>query len=663
MDISILAVGTNVKRSDNSKLSSIQVDGELLPGFSPSVNSYTFTVGEATEKISLKPVASHAGAAVFVNGKRVPAGSSYEWIGLDAGVNSIIITVIAENGYTTTEYKLDAVREGAGSAELSALSVTMDETELINGFASDVFAYAVSVPHGTEAITLKATTASTRATMTLNGETINSAADVQVALTEEQTTATITVTALDGITTKTYEVTITVLPPLSDDAMLHSLTIADMEFLPEFSDEVTEYTVTVKNKIDEVTIKASCNVKAMMYVNDEFVTSEDVKVALSVGENIVTIKVVAENGTEKIYTLTITHEEPVMEDGKLRIEAETGVLTNCVVYSEFKKASGGLCVGKFDYYNSTITLSFDVPEAGTYKVTIGYTAGYGDSTGLISVNGGSEREVIYPGTGEWNNFSETSVNVYLNQGTNTLRIRKANGYCAPDYLVMEKNSAGVPQYYEAENATLNNCVVYQDFNFASNGLCAGQIDYLDSYVEFKVYVAAEGNYRMGIRYSTGFDSNPVMLVGVNGGAGVPVTLPLMGKWDDWFTIYKTVTLEKGNNVIRIQKGEGYAAIDYISLAWTSADADADEEAAIDMPTLGTPFTDSVSPFKEGPKIEQTPSATQPQQPPQEQPSAGTEGTNSRISIIMLVICGICVVGTGALYVVAFTQNKKRRHGA
>ena len=365
-----------------------------------------------------------------------------------------------------------------------------------------------------------------------------------------------------------------------------------------------------------------------------------------------------ESAFPALESLLLTDEEiaePEFENGKLKLELESAKLNNCVVYGDFKDASGGFCIGKMDFEDSTAELTFDVPEAGRYKVTVVYTAGYGDASGLVRVGQGNEREIVYKTTGEWNVFADTSFVEDLAQGTNTIRFRKSNGYASLDYVVIEKvaSSVSIPQHYEAEDATLNNCEAYKDFKYASNGLCAGKIDYNDSYVEFKVNVATKGSYRMGIRYSTGYDSTPTMLIGVNGGEGVSQQLPRMGAWDEWFTIYTTVELEAGENIIRIQRGSGYAAIDYITLLLEGVDSGM-EEIEIQLPTVGDPFADSASPTV---PAETTPPATQPQKP--NQTPSEVEPDSTWFRVLMVVACGLCVVGTVALYVVAFARNKKR----
>lgn len=90
----------------------------------------------------------------------------------------------------------------------------------------------------------------------------------------------------------------------SDNAFLKSLTIEGQELMPEFNKETTAYTMQVTSEITELNIKAE---------------AEDEKASVSIqgnkdlkdGENKATISVSAEDGTIKIYEITITKSEKI----------------------------------------------------------------------------------------------------------------------------------------------------------------------------------------------------------------------------------------------------------------------------------------------------------------------------------------------------------------
>ena len=88
----------------------------------------------------------------------------------------------------------------------------------------------------------------------------------------------------------------------SDNAYLKSLTIEGQELTPVFNKETTSYTMQIESDITELNIKAE---------------AEDEKASVSIqgnkdlkeGENKITVSVSAEDGTIKIYEITVTKNE------------------------------------------------------------------------------------------------------------------------------------------------------------------------------------------------------------------------------------------------------------------------------------------------------------------------------------------------------------------
>jgi len=95
----------------------------------------------------------------------------------------------------------------------------------------------------------------------------------------------------------------------SKDASLASLTVSPGKLEPEFSADVTEYTATVSESVDKITVSAPANdSKASVAIkgND----------GLQMGENTVVCEVTAEDGeTKKTYTITVTKVEGEVPGG------------------------------------------------------------------------------------------------------------------------------------------------------------------------------------------------------------------------------------------------------------------------------------------------------------------------------------------------------------
>ena len=96
----------------------------------------------------------------------------------------------------------------------------------------------------------------------------------------------------------------------STDAMLSSLTLSDVTLV--FASSTTGYAASVANDVDETTVTPTTNDAGATYVVKlDGVADDDSVVPLSVGSNVITIEVTAEDGnTAKTYTITVTRAAP-----------------------------------------------------------------------------------------------------------------------------------------------------------------------------------------------------------------------------------------------------------------------------------------------------------------------------------------------------------------
>lgn len=100
---------------------------------------------------------------------------------------------------------------------------------------------------------------------------------------------------------------------LSDDNSLSSLSLSEGELTPGLQAGRTKYTAVVSNEVTEVQVTAKpSNAKAQ-------IVSISGNTGLSEGENVISIVVKAENGTEATYKITLTRESVATaeEDGNL----------------------------------------------------------------------------------------------------------------------------------------------------------------------------------------------------------------------------------------------------------------------------------------------------------------------------------------------------------
>lgn len=161
-------------------------------------------------------------------------------------------------------------------------------------FASGTTSYTINLTDDVSSIKFNATPTDSKATVSGTTCSLNSSSTV----------CKVVVKAEDG-TTQTYSVTVnkknTQEETKSSDATLKSLDVSGYTLSPKFSKNTTTYSMTVKNNI------ASLKVDAVP-------TDSKAKVTITgnsnwkVGVNPIKIKVTAEDGTTKVYTVNVTRK-------------------------------------------------------------------------------------------------------------------------------------------------------------------------------------------------------------------------------------------------------------------------------------------------------------------------------------------------------------------
>jgi hypothetical protein len=144
-------------------------------------------------------------------------------------------------------------------------------------------------------------------------------------------TINVVVTAVDGITTRTYTVTVTrenpqntVTPSLSSNANMKQISLdIGVQLDDEFSSDTLSHTLNVDHSVQQVRITPTlANDKATVVLQMNGVTyvakngSESSELPLVVGSNVIEIIITAENGAIKRYTLTIVRDEEIAMNNK-----------------------------------------------------------------------------------------------------------------------------------------------------------------------------------------------------------------------------------------------------------------------------------------------------------------------------------------------------------
>ena len=308
--------------SGDATLDSLALSGVTL-AFDPAVTGYTAEVANSVTETTVTPAVNHVGAtyAVQLDGQVDADGT----VGLAVGENVVAIVVTAEDGKTVRTYTVTVTRAAptlSGDATLRSLALS----GVTLAFDPATTGYAAKVANDMERTTVTATTSDANATyaVQLDGQVD---ADGAVALTVGDNAVSVVVTAEDGETARTYTVTVTrAAPPLSGDAALRSLALSGVTLA--FDPATTGYTASVANDVTETAVTPTANDGGATYaIKLDGVADADGVIPLSVGENVVTIEVTAEDGeTTRTYTVTVTRAAPPLStDAALRSLALSGV--------------------------------------------------------------------------------------------------------------------------------------------------------------------------------------------------------------------------------------------------------------------------------------------------------------------------------------------------
>ncbi len=296
-------------KSGNDNLSSFKPgSGSLSPVFSPAVTSYTESVANSVQSITFTPTTTVNTATVKVNGITVASGTASSPISLAVGPNTITGVVTAQNGTSIKTYTVTVTRAASINANLASMGSSV--TPLSPSFTPGTTSYNLNVSNAVASMTVKPVTGDPNATIKVNGTLLASGTvSAPIALAEGTTTAVnVVVTAQDGITTKTYTITVTRAP--SANAGLANIALSSGTLSPVFATATLAYTASVSNATASITVTpTSADANATIKVNGTAVTSGTASgaIALNVGANIITTMVTAQDGsTTKTYTATVT---------------------------------------------------------------------------------------------------------------------------------------------------------------------------------------------------------------------------------------------------------------------------------------------------------------------------------------------------------------------
>ena len=308
--------------STDAALSALTLSGVDFGRFDSTTTSYAAQVANTVSQTTVTPTVNDSGASYVIKLGGVTDADGV--ISLAVGSNVITVEVTAEDDSTTQTYTVTVTRSEPPSTDAALNALTLTGIDF-GTFASGTTSYTAQVANSVSQTTVTPTVNDSGASYIIKlGGTVD--ADGVVVLSVGSNVITVEVTAEDDSTTQTYTVTVTRSEPPSTDAALSALTLTGIDF-GTFASGTTSYTALVANGVTETTVTLTVNHSGASYVIKlGGVTDADGVVVLSVGSNVITVEVTAEDdSTTRTYTITVTRAEPTSTDATLSALALSGV--------------------------------------------------------------------------------------------------------------------------------------------------------------------------------------------------------------------------------------------------------------------------------------------------------------------------------------------------
>ncbi|MDD3340740.1 MAG: cadherin-like beta sandwich domain-containing protein [Bacilli bacterium] len=414
---------TRIAPSSDNALTGIKVDGVSVENFISSTLIYTLpNVSNATS--SLNVTASLADTKATITGTGTKA--------LQVGDNTISLVVTAEDG-TKRTYQIH-VRRLSNNGKLASLTVNSSPVGTLSpNFNSTFYDYYTYTYDSTvSSIQISATLEDTNATI-VSGLGEYSTGD---------TSANIVTMAEDG-TLSTYAIHFT--RNKSTNGNLSSLSIDGYSLKETFSSNKTLYTAEVPGTISTIHVNAEAEDAHATIVSGAG------DHALEYGQNTIQIRVKAENGSVKDYTLVVTRN-------KKKISALSNLTVNNQTVTGFKED-----ILTYDYGT--------IPFAET-SAEIGYQTKDSDATvtgaGTISLKTGMNEIPLVVTAQDGVTKTTYTVKIYRTLSNNAYLKELSDASVAIDFdKTINSYTVSVP--YETNKMNLKAVTEYKDATVAITG--------------------------------------------------------------------------------------------------------------------------------------------------------------------------------------------------
>ena len=212
------------------------------------------------------------------------------------GVTNLKVTVTAEDGVTKKTYTIAVTRQ-APSTDCSLKSLSIPGVALSPDFSSGIFDYSAEVAYTVDQLHVDYAVSHSKATVVVHSPALVAGAVTDI---------TLTVTAEDGVTQRTYTISVKRAPSKNCD--LKSLIVSNATILPVFAPGTFTYTATVNYSVEQLNLQAvAADANATVQINNPKLTVG--------GVTNVTVTVTAQDGvSKKVYTIKVTRPKPPYPD-------------------------------------------------------------------------------------------------------------------------------------------------------------------------------------------------------------------------------------------------------------------------------------------------------------------------------------------------------------
>ena len=305
---------TPEQMSSDAALSALTLSRIDFGTFDSTTVSYTAQVANSVTQTTVTPTVNDSGASYVIKLGGIADADGV--ISFSVGSNVITVEVTAEDVIATRTYTVTVTRAAPPSTDATLSALTLSGVDF-GTFASGKTSYTSQVANSVSRTTVTPTVSDSGASYVIKlGAVVD--ADGVIALSVGSNLITVEVTAEDDSATRTYTVAVARAAPASTDATLSALTLNGVDF-GTFDSTTISYTAQVANSVSRTTVTPTVSDSGASYViKNGGVTDADGEVSLSVGSNIITVEVTAEdNSTARVYTVTVTRAE-LSEQGTLK---------------------------------------------------------------------------------------------------------------------------------------------------------------------------------------------------------------------------------------------------------------------------------------------------------------------------------------------------------